>query len=329
MFKTMGTKSVTGDATPESLAACPSPVDFVPDWKTYARELHCHRCAYNLRWLTGSCCPECGSTLDWRSLVVTAESREALPLFEYQWRKRPLRSFCHTLRIAFRPKAMLSTIPIEAAPSASGLAMFGIALLALLLLGSTFLDIAAHLPLSLRNGTAFLRKYGASIVANNLNWYGLRMAIYALMGATALPVLMIFGRTLTEHRVSTLHLCRILLIAFSTLVVIRLVQSAVSASMSANGVYPDYIWRHMDWIADVLSVVCFYRTLAWGLRSGCLIRRGREMAVLTLGVVGLAWHFAVIMYTIVVDTTANMFAYVAGECWGGFNQILHQLLFPR
>src|SRR5262249_39995945 len=147
---------------------------------------------------------------------------------------------------------------------------------------STFLSMASNLPWSLRYGTSFLRKYGLRIAYSNMTLYAEYLLFYALMAASALPVLLICRRTFFKHQVRTIQVCRLLLMAFSTLVVIRLVYTTVWAAMSANNYYPGYLYAYLDHVADMLTMVCFYRAVAWGFKSFLKIPRSRILTALTL-----------------------------------------------
>lgn len=74
-----------------------------PDWDALTIELRCPRCGHDVRRLPQPRCPECGLQFSWGELIAAVEQRLSSPLFEYQWRYRPVRSFFGTLGRALLP----------------------------------------------------------------------------------------------------------------------------------------------------------------------------------------------------------------------------------
>lgn len=74
-----------------------------PDWSSVTVEPRCPQCGYNLRGLAETRCPECGREFDWAAVMSDAEQRLDHALFEYQWRKRPIRSYCGTVARSLLP----------------------------------------------------------------------------------------------------------------------------------------------------------------------------------------------------------------------------------
>lgn len=79
------------------------PTTDTPDWETLDIELRCPRCRYDLRRLPQPRCPECGLQFRWAELVAATRCSLSPLAFEYQWRKRPLRSFLATVGRAMFP----------------------------------------------------------------------------------------------------------------------------------------------------------------------------------------------------------------------------------
>ncbi len=81
----------------------------------------CPRCSYNLQgsvstWVKAGCCPfygqcsECGLGLSWRDVFVESDHPW---LFEYHWRRKPIRSFLKTARLAFRPAEFWQSVTMS------------------------------------------------------------------------------------------------------------------------------------------------------------------------------------------------------------------------
>ncbi len=72
-------------------------VEGKPDWERIDFELPCSRCGYELRMLTMPRCPECGLEFTWAELLkALCEEPESL-VFEFRWRKRPVRTWVRTI----------------------------------------------------------------------------------------------------------------------------------------------------------------------------------------------------------------------------------------
>ena len=64
------------------------------EWSDVApiEQLTCLHCQYHLYGLSENRCPECGNSFTWEE-VLTDYHHKRKPLFEYRWRKTPVRSF--------------------------------------------------------------------------------------------------------------------------------------------------------------------------------------------------------------------------------------------
>src|SRR5436309_12057996 len=79
-----------------------------PDWVTFAREILCPLCGYNLRGLNTPRCPECGHQFAWAELLVEHEHRHPY-LFEHHPRKK-FRAFFRTLAASVVPRRFWRTL---------------------------------------------------------------------------------------------------------------------------------------------------------------------------------------------------------------------------
>ena len=79
-------------------------------------EIRCENCGYNLRGLTEPRCPECGTVFRWEERIEAARGSLDHALFEYQWRRRPVRSFVATLGWSLAPWRMWQRLSRSSPP---------------------------------------------------------------------------------------------------------------------------------------------------------------------------------------------------------------------
>ncbi len=84
--------------------------------------LTCLHCDYHLYGLRETRCPECGRAFSWER-VLDDYHRRRKPLFEYHWRKRPVRSFVKSWWLAMRPWKLWRLIEIHDPPARDGINM--------------------------------------------------------------------------------------------------------------------------------------------------------------------------------------------------------------
>ena len=90
--------------------------------------LICDVCKYHLYGLTETRCPECGTSFTWEGALEALERRKH-PLFEYQCRRRPIRSFFTSWFLALRPAKLWRQVDIHDRPPVR--ALFAMALMSL------------------------------------------------------------------------------------------------------------------------------------------------------------------------------------------------------
>ncbi len=115
------------DDSPESIAANLDPL--------------CPKCDYNLRDLQETRCPECGAAFTWEAARAQAEEQHAFH-FEFQARRRPVRSYLRTTAAVLRPVRFWSAFPVGLTLRPGPLI---IQLLATIILGGGVLFLARHL----------------------------------------------------------------------------------------------------------------------------------------------------------------------------------------
>ncbi|MCH7814847.1 MAG: hypothetical protein IID40_12600 [Planctomycetes bacterium] len=106
-------------------------------------KLTCLNCGYHLFGLEQPRCPECGRDFTWEG-VLDDYRRRKKPLFEYHWRRQPVRAFCRAWWLSWRPWRLWRHIDIHDPPAVPGL-------LVLLLLSATVFVVS--LPLLVWIGT--------------------------------------------------------------------------------------------------------------------------------------------------------------------------------
>ncbi len=105
--------------------------DGTPDWDAIGFDVLCSRCAYNLKTLTAPRCPECGLEFVWRDVIGVGSAGNSL-LFEYAWRRKPLRAWLWTAMLGLFPGRFWRRVPVHAPPRRGPL----VAMLALAIPGS-------------------------------------------------------------------------------------------------------------------------------------------------------------------------------------------------
>jgi len=83
-------------------------------------ELTCLNCGYHLFGLSETRCPECGQTFVWNDVLAVYHQTKS-PYFEYQWRRRPLRSLWLTWSHAIRPWKLWNEMDIQSPPRVGSL----------------------------------------------------------------------------------------------------------------------------------------------------------------------------------------------------------------
>lgn len=88
------------------------------DWHELVplEELTCLHCGYHLCGLPEARCPECGNRFTWTEVTADYHHRKR-PLFEYQWRRGPIRLFLSTWLMSFRPRKLWRLIDIHSPPN--------------------------------------------------------------------------------------------------------------------------------------------------------------------------------------------------------------------
>ncbi len=88
------------------------------DWEDAVpiEKLTCGKCDYHLFGLTTPRCPECGEAFTWEG-VLDDYHRRKKKLFEYRWRKEPIRSLFSSFALAFQPWKLWRKIDLHDPPA--------------------------------------------------------------------------------------------------------------------------------------------------------------------------------------------------------------------
>ena len=190
----------------------------VPDWSTLDIELHCPRCDYNLKMLTSPRCPECGLTFEWDELIRATRNELHVPIFEYQWRTRPVQSFFETILRCMFPWTLWRRIPL-AGPVRSGVLLVFVLFV---VIAGAIVDVAAAAV----GCFAWTRKYSAFFGSlSTLEVVGRHLEATVERTAVVLPLVVIctlglavMSQTLRSARIRAVHLVRVASYAFVAVV---------------------------------------------------------------------------------------------------------------
>ena len=179
-------------------------------------ELICEQCGYHLFGLTENRCPECGRPFTWPE-ALAAHHRRGVPLFEHQWRKRPVRSFIVSMRRALRPRKLWTFVSLHDRPPVKPLMFMSLA--SLVLAASMFFTATTILHWI---NTSQVQTWSAGRMNRTLSagalYEALSIAADVLAGvvipvlcwsALSFAALMIFRQSMRIYRVQLAHVIRV------------------------------------------------------------------------------------------------------------------------
>ena len=254
-----------------------------PDSPKMDGALPCPRCSYDLRLLPQPRCPECGLEFEWET-VIAATTRPSTPLFEYQWRRRPLRAFVRTFASALIPPLLWRQTPLEAKPR----------LLPLVLLVGTAL-LVYLLSLHLIEQLYWLLSGQRMLVG--LQWRACWLDARLRVAGVLIPLLggwlllQVFRQTYRRFRVRQDQLGRIVLLCAFVLLTWKIL---AHASVWAYELW----WLRFRWVppgyeltytlSELLPGLVAVVTLCIGLSGHLRIRRGWAVGLLVIGTLVIA-----------------------------------------
>ncbi len=230
-------------------------------------ELQCLQCGYQLRGLQEPRCPECGERFTWPEILEEV-SRRRQPLFEYRWRRTPLRSFARTWLLALRPRSFWRRIDIHQPPAVGALLLMvvagSIATWLILSMGlgiRSWLAVASNTPVPLR---IYLPSDLVIRIGRVLAYLpGCDFAkTYMLWVAFGLASLLVFRQSMRKYKVRTVHVVRVWAYSHSFIV------PTVAIMFAAAGLVDLLITGDLvREICNVLPVVLF-GFASWSVRQG-------------------------------------------------------------
>ena len=229
--------------------------DSPPDWAHIALEVLCPRCEYNLRTLTRPRCPECGLTFVWSDVLLAAEGRADVQLFEYQWRRRPVRSLIRTTALLLLPWRFWRRLPLAAAPRLGAIAVQFFVVLASCTLFTSLCEIGVFYAIGLRYPRFYfdgsIHQLLIATVKANVLALPTFMIVIAMIATFTWAGIRLFWQTLGRHRIKRGIVPRV--IAYSVMAMM-LYWCAV---YNASAVLGDYV----SWMPDFgRGGIAFYVT---------------------------------------------------------------------
>ena len=246
-------------------------------------ELFSPRCGYNLRGLPQPRCPECGLDFDWAALAAAERLRRENPLFEYQWRYRPVHAFVTTVARTLWPPWLWRGVRLEVAPAIGPLLVFG--LLVALLAESMGLVEDYVVTWYLNRLTPVLE----------IGRFSADLALQVAIGVAVWLSLQLFWQTRRRGRVRQVHFVRVVVLAWVALVVWRrglllVLGASVVIFRCVNG----RLWYvstgttlYLTWLsrlAECMALGTFIWSLGIGLCRYLRMRGGLGVLVLALAV---------------------------------------------
>jgi ribosomal protein L37E len=270
--------------------------------------LNCTHCGYHLYGLQDMRCPECGSPFTWEALLKT-HHEQTRDLFEYQWKRRPLRSLISTAWRAARPRTFWTSMDIHAKPRVRPLL--------LMVLGSMIAVAVVLLPLMAIADASlwkFLLHWRSQLGIPSLRtfdwqWRVLASFEYAFLRTNSVQLLLLLGlflagcnlvallllqQSMSRYRVRCAQVVRVWAYAALPVILIFPIVTAVWSVANNSVVFHQFqeVWPGGWWELDSRPAPFFFGLYIWSVR--CAYRdylrmpHGAAVAVLTLivGVLG-------------------------------------------
>lgn len=301
----------------------------IPDWSRVESDVLCPRCAYNLCTLTGSRCPECGLDLDWPAIVTASARQVHVPLFEYQWRQRPIRSLLQSMVMAVTPWRTWKMIPLTAEPRIGPLIVQPILALVMAI------PLTILTTLVVQFGIAVLEPGGKlSDVPRNvfwvIYWVGSEFVLQLLTGLSIYFLLSLFQQTLSRQNVRSGHLFRITVFVMMILSV-RFIASIffnpllyLPLSHSISHLTDPVAAAHLVWDFVWLGLMTW--TLASALRDYLRIPHPWSLSFSIVSVTMLAWSpFAIVRKFPTGTWSSSLILQLESE-WSGLAHLINNVL---
>lgn len=197
---------------------CPAcSLEFDWDQAVPLESLTCAECSYHLYGLNETRCPECGQAFTWNG-ALAAFHRRKYELFEYHWRKKPVRSFLKSWYLGLRSAKLWRHVNIHDKPEIKPLAVMAFA-------SVSFCTVMTPMMLGLFNWLVASMNYwrmryswrdlpfdelGSAILkqfANGALYMDLLLLV--LWCALSLAALLIFRQSMRRYKVRNAHVFRV------------------------------------------------------------------------------------------------------------------------
>ncbi|MEW6250763.1 MAG: hypothetical protein AB1716_08955 [Planctomycetota bacterium] len=295
-----------------------------PNWDQLEITPLCLRCGYNLRMLPQPRCPECGLEFVWAEVIEAAREPLDCPLFEYNWRRRPVRSFFGTLGRAFVPWRLWRNLRLAAIPRVGPLLLL-IVLVPLLFGAAIILTRAVSYSLNMLGLGAFSLMPWRQIVftwLQEVQGTAVELSLPAggvlLVGVLLWLFVQIFRQTMARGRVRQSHVLRVVVLAWLPLAVWTLLR--ISGMVACCQVHSDCsrFERSNWWVLPELAIFALAQlSLCLGLGRYLKLRRGRLIGLVAGGTLTL------LVFTVALATSVYKYGHFTNAVTG-----VIELLWP-
>lgn len=279
------------------------------DWAIVVplEQLTCPTCDYHLYGLQKPRCPECGDGFVWEN-VLRDYRRRLKPLFEYHWRKRPIRSLLYSWRLGLNPRRLWRTIEVHDPPAVDGLLALWLATMAFFFVSCWTLSNAGGWVISatekwmagrtptgvadLFGWMAYVAKFRPLYSDPTWSWPAgeclYLTAAVAAWSALVFPALLVLRQSMKQCRVKAAHVLRLCVYTPIPILVAPFACFGVAlvADIAALRGPPRWPMRHF--LADaalgvipVVIVLCVLISTAWGYHR--YIRMKHSVGVAIIG----------------------------------------------
>ncbi len=294
------------------------------------QRLPCLRCGYDVRFLPQSRCPECGLEFAWDEVRAAAEQRAHGPLFEYEWRTRPIRSFLTTVGKALAPWWLWRRTTLAIPPRAGPLLFLAALVLVLYSLIQFGLYLTWHTFWATRTGelVSAVRSFPYRAC-----WSGLwpETVFVASMGLAVWLAAQVLRQTLRRTRVRPAHVLRVVVLAWVGMLAARLIlpvgleggRMVRWCLAHRDDVLPQPYWMAISTLPLVLFVVSLWLGFARYLRLPRALADALLTLILAFSLMAAVWFALAI---VVFRSFDNGVGGVVGSTWPGPGALLEQVL---
>lgn len=263
-------------------------------------DIPCPRCGYNLRELPRARCPECGLDFVWSKVIAAAQHQVDSCLFEYQWQKRPVRSFLGTTVRLLMPRRFWRTVLITLPVRLPGLLLY----LGMILLVATSVlvtsgwiqhvthkwrDFESSLSQDAWGQWRFLKTVAAEypVIRRIGDCFQQVLFPILLFGGVTWVLILGFWQTRRSYCIRQPVILRILVYSLAGATLVWSVAFAVLFEIEDRTAWDSPLHRMWHWARPAytgsgLALLLFYASLGFGWRRHLEVRRGWGLIGLVL-----------------------------------------------